>query len=58
MIFWSLVGTAGWALSVLFMLAVIKGGHMTRSQERRRYSRSTVNTQKKVQRSLDYASSM
>ncbi len=58
MIFWSLVGTAGWVLCVLFMLAIIKGGHMTRSNERRRYSRHTVNTQKKAKKSLDYATSM
>ncbi len=58
MMFWSLVGTAGWVLCVSFMLAIIKGGHMRRSHERRRYSRHMVNTQKKVKRSLDYAPSM
>ncbi len=58
MIFWSLVGTAGWVLCVLFMLAIIKGGHMTRSHERKHHSRSMVHTQKKVKRPLDYAPSM
>ena len=48
MIFWSLVGITGWILCVLFMLAIIKGGHRVRGHERRLYSRYTVKTQKKV----------
>ena len=48
MIFWSLVGTTGWILCVLFMLAILKGGHRVRGHERRLYSRYTVKTQKKV----------
>ncbi len=58
MIFWSLVGAIGWTFCVLFMLAIIKGGHMTRSNERRRYSRHTANTQKKMKRSLGYMQSV
>ncbi len=58
MVLWSLVGAIGWTFCVLFMLAIIKGGHMTRSNERRRYSRHMVSTQKKAERSLDYAASM
>ncbi len=58
MIFWSLIGTTGWVLSVLCMLTIIKGGHMTRSHERRRYPRHTAQTQKKARRSLDYTMSM
>jgi len=52
MIFWSLVGITGWVLCVLFMLAIIKGGHRVRGNERKLYSRYRVNTQKKVMESI------
>lgn len=52
MILWSLVGITGWILCVLFMLAIIKGGHRIRGHERKQYSRYTVNTQKKVMGSM------
>ncbi len=58
MIFWSLVVTTGWALCVLLMLVIIKGGHMTRGHEKNRHSRFIAKTQKEVKRSLDYAASM
>ena len=58
MIFWSLAGTAGWVLCVLFVLAIIKGGHITRSHERKQAPRHMVNTQKSVKNSLDYVPSM
>jgi hypothetical protein len=48
MIFWSLVGTTGWILCVLFMLAIIKGGHRVRGHERKLYSQYTVKNQKNV----------
>lgn len=47
MLFWSTVGFVAWILCVLFMLAIVKGGHNVRGNkyERELYLRSVVNTQ-------------
>ena len=45
MILWFMVGLIVWILCVLFMLAVIKGGHRIRGYEQKLYFRSMVNTQ-------------
>jgi hypothetical protein len=47
MTLWFILGLIGWILCVLFMLAIIKGGHRFRGHgyEQKLYSRSTVNTQ-------------
>ncbi len=47
MVLWFIVGLIVWILCVLFMLAIIKGGHRIRGNgyEQKLYYRSMVNTQ-------------
>jgi len=47
MVLWFIVGLIVWILCVLFMLAIIKGGHRIRGNgyEQKLYFRSMVNTQ-------------
>jgi hypothetical protein len=47
MVLWFIVGLIVWILCVLFMLAIIKGGHRIRGigYEQKLYFRSRVNTQ-------------
>ena len=47
MALWFIVGFIVWIVCVLFMLAIVKGGHRVRGHgyEQKLYSRSTVNTQ-------------
>ena len=47
MTLWFILGLIAWILCVLFMLAIIKGGHRFRGYgyEQKLYSGSTVNTQ-------------
>jgi hypothetical protein len=47
MVLWFILGLIVWILCVLFMLAVIKGGHRVRGNgyEQKLYFRSMVNTQ-------------
>ncbi len=46
MIIWFIVGSIVWILCVLFMLAIIKGGHRVRGNdyERKLYYRNMVKT--------------
>jgi hypothetical protein len=46
MILWFIVGFIVWALCVLFMLAIFKGGNITRRHEREAYFRYMENTRK------------
>ena len=47
MVLWFIVGLIVWILCVLFMLAIIKGGHRIRGNgyEQKLYFRGMVNTQ-------------
>ena len=47
MVLWIIVGLIVWILCVLFMLAIIKGGHRVRGSgyEQKLHFRSMVNTQ-------------
>ena len=47
MVLWFIVGLIVWILCVLFMLAIIKGGHRVRGNgyEQKLYLRGMVNTQ-------------
>ena len=47
MVLWFIVGLIVWILCVLFMLAIIKGGHRVRGHgcEQKLYFRSMVKTQ-------------
>jgi hypothetical protein len=47
MVLWFIAGLIVWILCVLFMLAIIKGGHRVRGSryEQKLYFRSMVNTQ-------------
>ena len=47
MVLWFIVGIIVWALCILFMLAIFKGGHRIRGHgyEQKLYSRYMVNTQ-------------
>ncbi len=47
MTLWLIVGLIVWTLCVLFMLAIVKGGHRIRGNgyEQKLYSRKMVNTQ-------------
>ena len=46
MILWFIVGFIVWAMCVLFMLAIIKGGNITSRYEREAYYRYMENTRK------------
>ena len=46
MILWFIVGFIVWALCILFMLAIFKGGSTTRGYEQKLHYRNMVNTQK------------
>lgn len=48
MILWFIVGFIVWALCILFMLAIFKGGSTTHGYEREAYFRYMVNTQRSV----------
>ncbi len=45
MILWFIVGFMIWALCILFMLAIFKGGSTNHGYEQKLYSRYMVNTQ-------------
>ncbi len=47
MVLWFILGLIAWILCVLFMLAIIKGGHRVRGSgyRQKQYFRSVVNTQ-------------
>ncbi len=46
MVLWFIVGFTVWVLCILFMLAIIRGGHRVRGHgyEQKLHSRYTVNT--------------
>ena len=44
MIFWFVVGLIVWILCILFMLAIFKGGNITRGYEQKQYLRYMVKT--------------
>ena len=44
MILWFVVGLIVWILCVLFMLAILKGGNITRGYEQKQYLRYMVKT--------------
>lgn len=46
MVLWFIVGFTGWALCVLFMLAIFKGGNMIRGYEQKLRFRYMENTRK------------
>ncbi|MFQ5787899.1 MAG: hypothetical protein ACE5H1_07945 [Thermodesulfobacteriota bacterium] len=46
MILWFIVGFIVWALCILFMLAIFKGGNTTHGYEQKLHYRNMVNTQK------------
>ena len=46
MILWFIVGFVVWALCILFMLAIIKGGNINHGYEQKLHYRKMVNTQK------------
>ncbi len=46
MILWFLVGFIVWALCILFMFAIFKGGSTTHGYEQKLHYRNMVNTQK------------
>jgi hypothetical protein len=46
MILWFIVGFIVWALCILFMLAIFKGGSTTHGYEQKLKYRNMVNTQK------------
>ncbi len=52
MVLWFILGLIVWILCVLFMLAVVKGGHRVRGSgyEQKLYFRSMVNTQNSEER--------
>jgi hypothetical protein len=53
MILWFIVGFIVWALCILFMLAIFKGGSTTHGYEQKLQYRNMVNTQKvKVRKSI------
>jgi len=44
MILWFVVGLIVWILCILFMLAIFKGGNITRGYEQKQYLRYMVKT--------------
>ncbi len=46
MILWFIVGFIVWALCILFMLAIFKGGSTTHGYEQKLHYRNMVNNQK------------
>ncbi len=46
MILWFIIGFIVWALCILFMLAIFKGGSTTHGYEQKLHYRNMVNTQK------------
>jgi hypothetical protein len=48
MILWFIVGFIVWALCILFMLAIFKGGSTTHGYELETHFRHMVNTQRSV----------
>lgn len=46
MILWFIVGFIVWALCILFMLAIFKGGNIVRGHEQKQFLRYMGNTQK------------
>jgi hypothetical protein len=46
MVLWFIVGFIGWALCIFFMLAIFKGGNITRGYEQKLRFRHMKNTRK------------
>ena len=46
MIIWFIVGFIVWAMCILYMLSIFKGGNISRGYEQKPHYRHMVNTQK------------